>query len=190
MHTYFQNNSVDNYFYVVFVGVILSLLISSIFLIGYIVVRGFSMEVQESEKPFWKKIASDIYSVTFHVGILQLILIISTFLLLKFVGSLLLAIVFWFVVIIFYSFFDELKLDFFRLKPPILNQLEKINKILVNFRNRAIRFLLIICLFIIIDRSFFYAIVFLFVFIFSLFFTKYNLIGKKKKLWLLPLRLS
>lgn len=98
--TYFQNYSVDNYFYVVIVGVIVSLLISSIFLIGYILVRGYSMEGENSAKPILKKFASDIYSITFQVGILQLVLIIGLFLLIQYVSrSLWLASLFWLGVV-------------------------------------------------------------------------------------------
>jgi MFS family permease len=175
-YTYFQNNAVDNYFYVVIVGVILSLLISSIFLIGYILVRGYSMEVEEPAKTSWKNFASDIYSITFQVGLMQLLLIIGLFLLIRFVGSLFYAIVYLLVVIFSYLFFYELKSCFLkfldRLKLLILNLPEKIKNIPVNFRVGAMILFLIISTFllIIIDRSYSYAIVYWLVVIFSYLF--------------------
>jgi hypothetical protein len=114
-YTFFQNNAVDNNFYVVIVGVITSLLIISIFLIGYIFVKGYSMEVQDPEKKDLDNIASYIYSITFQVGAIVLLLITGIFFILinqpfqdAFIVSLII-LLYIIIVIGIYLFFDKLK---------------------------------------------------------------------------------
>ncbi len=167
-YTYFQNNAVDNIFYVVIVGVILSLLISSIFLIGYILVRGYSMEVKEPAKTKWKNIASDVYSITFQVGVLQLLLIIGLFLLIikiPFPYYMIATLVYLLVVIFSYLFFDELK-SFF------LNMPEKIKKITVAFKGGIMVLIIGTLILILIDRTYLFAIVYLLIFFAYLFIVR------------------
>ncbi len=53
-YSYFQVRAIDNNFYVSSVGVISVLLISSLFLIAYIIVKGYSMEAKERKDNFGK----------------------------------------------------------------------------------------------------------------------------------------
>ena len=79
-YSYFQTRAIDNRFYVSFVGVINVLLIPSLFLIAYIIVKGYSMEVQDPEKKTLEKIASNIHFVTFWGGTTVFLFIVGTFL--------------------------------------------------------------------------------------------------------------
>lgn len=182
-YTYFQNNSVDNYFYVVIVAVILSLLISSILLIGYIIASGYSMEKQGTAKTLWKKYASNLYSITFSVGLLLLLVIIGLFLIINFVGPLY-AIPFMFVVIFSYLFLNELKsysLKFLEgLKQLYLNVFKEINKISVVYKTILLTIITILIIFL---MSFKYAIILWLFIICSYFFSrlKINPLEKKKE---------
>lgn len=114
-YTYFQNNAIDNNFYVVIIGANTLLLIISIFLIGYILIKGYSMEVQDPAKTDLKNFASYIYSITFQVGVIALLLIIGTFLLIITLPYWIATIMVYSLVVIFsYLFFDKLKLYFLK----------------------------------------------------------------------------
>ena len=111
LYTFFHNNVVDNNFYAVIIGVITSLLIFSIFLIGYIFVKGYSMEVQDPAKKDLENIASYIYSITFDVGAMVLLFIIGLFLLIITLPPywIIISMVYWPVVLYSYVFLDKLK---------------------------------------------------------------------------------
>ncbi len=79
-YTYFQARAIDPIIYAFFVAVITALLILSILLVIYIFTKGYYMEEQDSaKKEELKRIASYIYSITFQVGAIVLLLIIGAF---------------------------------------------------------------------------------------------------------------
>lgn len=82
LYAYFQNNAVDNNLYTSSLGLITILLISALLIIAYISVKGFSVEVKDNDqKENLEKLASNIYLITFLMGFIASIYIISFFLL-------------------------------------------------------------------------------------------------------------
>lgn len=114
-YNYFQNNAVSNNLYAIIVGVITALLTSSILLIAYIFVKGYSIEVQSPAKKTWENFALYIYTVTFQVGAMVLLLIIGIFLLISTLPYWAITITVYLLVVIFsYLFFDKLKSNFLK----------------------------------------------------------------------------
>lgn len=67
-YSYFQTRAIDNNLYVISIGLISVLLITSLFLIAYIIVKGYSMEAIDPEKINLEKIASNIHFLAFWAG--------------------------------------------------------------------------------------------------------------------------
>lgn len=81
VYNYFQNTAVDSNFYAYVSGFIPVALIL-LFLLGYIFIKGYSMEVHEiAHKEYLKKLASGIYSITFLMFLTLLTYILSVFIL-------------------------------------------------------------------------------------------------------------
>lgn len=82
IYNYFQNIAVDPILYGYISILIPIMIVSSIFLILYVLIKGFSMEVEDKKKEnIWKKRASDAYLITFFITIITLILILGLILL-------------------------------------------------------------------------------------------------------------
>ena len=78
-YSYFQIRAIDNNLYVTSIGIISVLLITSLFLIAYIIIKGYSMEVKFPEKIDLEKIASNIHFFAFWAGTTTLLFIVPTF---------------------------------------------------------------------------------------------------------------
>lgn len=78
-YSYFQIRAVDNNLYVTSIGVISVLLITSLFLIAYIIVKGYSIESKDPEKITMEKIASNIHFLAFWAGTTALLFVGFTF---------------------------------------------------------------------------------------------------------------
>ncbi len=78
-YSYFQTRAIDNNLYVISIGVISVLIITSLFLIAYIIVKGYSMEAKDPEKINLEKIASNIHLLAFWAGTTTLLFVGVTF---------------------------------------------------------------------------------------------------------------
>jgi MFS family permease len=80
VYKYFQNNPVSPYWYWLVCGLIPVALILVLCLLFYILIKGFSMEVQDSEhRKYLEKGASLIYQGTFLIFTMLLVLIVFVF---------------------------------------------------------------------------------------------------------------
>ena len=103
-YTYFQARAIDPNIYAFFVAVITALLTVSILLVIYIFTKGYYMEEQDStKKEKLKRIASYIYSITFQVGAIVLLLIMGAFFFILY-SSIILYIVYVGLLLFGYSF--------------------------------------------------------------------------------------
>ena len=79
-YDYFQKSTEDFDDYSLISGIIATLILLSLFLIVYVLIKGISMEIQdESLKNSLDNFASDLYLISFFAALIILILIISSF---------------------------------------------------------------------------------------------------------------
>lgn len=110
-YTYFQARAINPNIYAFFVAVITALLTVSILLVVYIFTKGYYMEEQDStKKEELKRIASYIYSITFQVGAIVLLLIMGAFFFILY-SSIILYIVYLVLLLFgyYFNFFGRLK---------------------------------------------------------------------------------
>ena len=82
-YNYFQIMPVEFYNYALVAGIIAVLMVLSIFLIFYILIKGFSMEIQDAKlKNAFEKYASYVYLLSFFTSITTFIFIVGSFALL------------------------------------------------------------------------------------------------------------
>ncbi len=88
IYNFFQNTSVDDTVYTFTLTIIPVLVLSIILFIVYVLIKGFSLEVQGTSKKNMEKWASEFYLIAFWITILAFILYFSVFLqaILKFSG--------------------------------------------------------------------------------------------------------
>lgn len=124
-YNYFKNNAVSNNLYAIIVGVITALLTSSILLIAYIFVKGYSIEVQSPAKKTWENFASYIYQIVLWTGAITLLLIVGVYLVIIISSA-------WASVIII-SFFMVFLVILTRFKPFLIDLKKLVVSILILF---------------------------------------------------------
>lgn len=82
-YNYFQIMPVEFYNYALVAGIIAVLMVLSLFLIFYILIKGFSMEIQDAKlKNAFEKYASYVYLLSFFTSMMTFIFIVGSFALL------------------------------------------------------------------------------------------------------------